>query len=287
MSWADPFARNRDSAAMKKRLKLALILLVLAGAGLVVWQALLPSEPRYQGKPLSLWLGGRDPFSMTEEQRLGLDEALAHMGTNAIPTLLRMLKARDSKTLLKLVGLAQKQHLISARYVPAEIRRAQAVYGLNWMQTRMIVPAVVQIYEDCTSPPSQIAAARVLADLGPNAEEALPSLLRGLTSTNEWVLGNTIYAIGLINLVRPHPRECVPALVRLLNNPSHVVRARAANALGHFGPAAKEAVPGLKQLKTDVDKEVRDYSEYALRSIDPQSAESQLEPSGTPAQRPR
>jgi HEAT repeat protein len=269
---------------MKKRVKVAFVLLLLAAAGLVVWQVLSPKELLYQGKSLGFWLGGRDPFSTTAEERLGLDEAFRHMGTNAVPALLRMLSARDSQMVLKLVGLAQKQNLVSVRYVPAETRRSQAVYGLHGIQTRMVVPAVVQIYEDNTCPPCQIAAADVLADLGPNAEEALPSLLRGLSSTNEALLAYTAYAIGLISLVRPHPQECVPALVRLLNHPSHFVRARVANALGHFGPAAKEAVPGLKQLRTDTDEEVRQYTEYALKAIDPQSREADGEPSSNPAQ---
>jgi hypothetical protein len=269
---------------MKKRVKVAIILFLSTAVGLVVWQTLSPREPQYQGKPLSSSLAGRDPFSMTEEERQGLDEAFGNIGTNAIPTLLRMLKARDSQMLLKLVGLAQKQHFVPVHFVPAEIRRSQAEYGLSWARTRTIVPAVVQIYEDNTGPPCQIAAAKVLANLGPNAEEALPSLLRGAKSTNEAFLVNTAYAIGLINLVHPHPEECVPALMKLLNHPSHFVRARAANALWHFGPAAKEAVPRLKQLTADADEEVRYYAENALKTADPKSAETDSQPNAIPSQ---
>ena len=43
---------------------------------------------------------------------LDLKERLRHIGTNAIPTLLRRLRAKDSPLTLRLVALAQKQHLL-------------------------------------------------------------------------------------------------------------------------------------------------------------------------------
>ena len=51
---------------------------------------------------------------------------LQQIGTNAIPTLLRMLRARDSSFKLKLISLAQKQHFIKFDFVPAGQRNRLA-----------------------------------------------------------------------------------------------------------------------------------------------------------------
>jgi len=41
---------------MRKRVKIALAVLLVAIAGVIAWQALRPRESVYQGKRLSLWL---------------------------------------------------------------------------------------------------------------------------------------------------------------------------------------------------------------------------------------
>jgi hypothetical protein len=103
---------------MKRRIFL-ITLLALALMGGLVWLALPPREPVYQGKTLSEWLepGLNAP---------GTEEAIRHIGTNGIPTLLRMLRAHDSKLKLQLVELAQKQHLVKSHFIPASDRNYEA-----------------------------------------------------------------------------------------------------------------------------------------------------------------
>ena len=68
------------------------------------WQGLLEREPVYQGKSLSFWLqgyiqGGSYIGVWPEPE---VDEAVRQIGTNAIPALLHMLRAHDSKLKLAL-----------------------------------------------------------------------------------------------------------------------------------------------------------------------------------------
>ena len=72
------------------------IVVILASAGLLVVGSLPPREPLYQGKPLSYWLQGcigTNPSSRSWRQST---DAVQAIGTNAIPTLLRLLQAQDS-----------------------------------------------------------------------------------------------------------------------------------------------------------------------------------------------
>jgi len=83
----------RYTAAMRKRVQIALAFLLVAIAGVIAWQVLHLREPAYQGKRLSVWLQNYSPDGDSPE----VDDAVRTMGTNVIPTLLGMLRAEDSK----------------------------------------------------------------------------------------------------------------------------------------------------------------------------------------------
>src|SRR5688572_26702845 len=73
------------------------VLLCLIVAGLVF--ALKPaSEPSYEGKPLSAWLREiSNPHEQRDEKGVKAINVIRAMGTNALPSLMRMLQARDSQ----------------------------------------------------------------------------------------------------------------------------------------------------------------------------------------------
>src|SRR5882762_6938554 len=100
---------------MRKRFRIAFaILAVVALAGSVreVWKPREP-EPVFQGTPLSVWLTGLDEGSNGPRPDFrAAREAVRQIGTNAIPALLRMFRAKDSALTLKLISLVAKQQII-------------------------------------------------------------------------------------------------------------------------------------------------------------------------------
>src|SRR6266700_7337487 len=110
----------RYTAAMRKRVQIALAVLFVAVGGVIAWQVLRLREPVYQGKRLSFWLQRYSPDGDSPE----VDEAMRIMGTKAIPTLLGNLQARDSalKQILAALGL---------HYTPAETRHMRAERGFK------------------------------------------------------------------------------------------------------------------------------------------------------------
>src|SRR5690349_14163385 len=93
-------------------------LAVGAGAsliGFILWIAFAPSEPSYGGKTLSAWLKQAaqareigDPFFDAE---IGTPSAAAirDMGTDALPTLLRMARTRNTAMRRNLIQFSQNQ----------------------------------------------------------------------------------------------------------------------------------------------------------------------------------
>src|SRR5260370_12669481 len=100
------------------------VTLLIAAVGFVSWLILSrPDEPVYQGKSLSYWCdhcAANSFLSSDQELQEQAGIAIRAIGTNAIPTLLRMLKARDSKFKLGLIQLTRKQHFFDFKWRTAE-----------------------------------------------------------------------------------------------------------------------------------------------------------------------
>src|ERR1035437_1043795 len=95
---------------MGTRVKIALAVLAVALVGVIVWQT-WPREPVYEGKPLSFWLKGYTPRGLGEAEEKA-DDAVRQAGSNALPTLLQLVWAKDSALKVKLMTLAKGQHFI-------------------------------------------------------------------------------------------------------------------------------------------------------------------------------
>jgi len=139
---------------VRKTRRYLLVTLLIAVLGFASWLLLRPDpEPSYQGKPLSYWLEGLALGSTPPAQA---NEAVRQIGTNAIPTLLRMLKMRDSNFKLNFIHFASKHHVISMNYLSyiwfrtAEIRHYEAISGFTCLgsQARSAVPELIKLLAD-------------------------------------------------------------------------------------------------------------------------------------------
>lgn len=249
------------------RIFIAALSIVILGS--TAWVALRPSEPVYQGKRLSYWLKGYH-FNDKRPEHQKADEAVRQIGTNAFPTLLRMLSEKDSDLTIKLRKLARKQHIIEIEYPMAEISHNHASDGFKALgaKAKDAVPVLIEIYNQNISEDSQFTTAEVLGFIGPAASSAVPSLLRGATNANDRVRWRTIWTLGAIH---SNPESVVPVLTKALNDSYLDVRWRAANALGEFGTTASPAVPALTKLLKDNEERVRDAAQEALDRISPQT----------------
>ena len=88
-----------------------------------------PQEPEYGGRKLTSWL---DQYE-NGKGHAQTEAALGAIGTNAIPALLRMLRAHDSAFKLKLIALAEKQHLIRFSFTSAEAWNERAFLGFAFL----------------------------------------------------------------------------------------------------------------------------------------------------------
>jgi len=265
---------------MRKRVQVALAISFLVLVGVIGWQVFEPREAVYQGKTLSSWLSGyrRNVFQVGGPPRLAefiptnADAAVLQAGTTELPTLLRMLRARDSALKLELIYLAKRQHLIKIEYTPAETLNWAALHAFQVLgaKAQSAVPGLIKIVNQRLSPPSQTCALGSLGAIGPPAKEAIPSLLQWVTNADSHLRLGVIVALGRVHA---EPDRVVPVLTNALHDSYDLVRINAAGALGEFGPDATPAVPALVEfLNAQNDSLVKSWVAAALKKIDREAA---------------
>jgi hypothetical protein len=265
------------------RVGIVLAVVVVALIGVVVWQVLRPQkrEPVYQGKGLRTWLGEARHES-NWQTRGRAEAAIRHIGTNAIPTLLEMLRQKDSPLASKMIPwwgrhIAPMQPLPSfIRFPPwyrnqaatlvYEAERGFEILGTNAQQT---VTALMEVYEQNISPSSQMGAGAALGAIAEAAPSTVPSFLRWVASTNQSV---RLIAVMVLAQGQHEPSLVVPALSKCLSDTNSDVRTFAAQGLGWYEAEARQAVPALVPLLRDPNGNVRLVATNALKAIDPQAA---------------
>jgi len=166
----------------KKSSIIRILLSVIAVAVLLclTWP---PKEPSYKGKSLSYWLehnevAGAVTAATNDPTKLECREAIRHIGTNAIPSLLRMLRAKDSALKMHVIDLIESQDFVNFRFPisTAEREHARAVLGFFCLDdlATSAVPALVDIYSSASSADSKASADSVLKAIYPASGGAIP-----------------------------------------------------------------------------------------------------------------
>jgi RNA polymerase sigma factor (sigma-70 family) len=226
-------------------------ILLVAGTGTVmVKNSFFSSQPSYQGKPLSAWLkeyeNVKETFANNGAKLHELDKIVSQAGTNAIPTLLRLLREEDFKGDGN--GAANGFRVLGTRATNA-------------------VPDLMKIYEQ-----NQAARDDILYSLnciGTNADVPIDWLLPKLKDPDPKIRAGIAYVIGQMHT---ESEQAIPALIQCLSDSSSHVRADAALALGSCGADAKSAIPQLIVLLNDKGKGVKNCAAFAIKEIDPETA---------------
>lgn len=270
-----PFAR----APLSLRFAAVAGLLLAAALGCLVWRASGPTEPVFEGRKYSSWLDhhvaasdAEPPFNSAGWRKA--DDVLRKIGTNGIPTLLKMIRSRDKPRLvISAWDRARRYGWIRQRYRYADSLHREAEYAFEILGTNAVsaVPGLIRIYEQNTSPSSQRYAAMALAHIGRGARAAVPTLLRDFTHTNSEV---RFQAVSAAMWIGGEPEVMVPALVGVLRDANINVRWNALVGLSLMGARARPAVPEILKMTNDTGmvgtSPIRGQVELALWRIAPE-----------------
>jgi HEAT repeat protein len=225
---------------MRKRIQIALAVLLMAIAGVIGWQVLREREPVYAGKHVSYWIArSGEYYEGSSFNRIG---GFPGADSNAIPYLVRVLQRQDG-----LFGQAYRGRWIR---LPYRIQR--------------VLPRPVDAEQ------MRFSAAMSFGNLGDVARPAIPALLRALRDDkSEDVRGWSAWSLGRLGKAE---RTVISALTEALNDKAPFVRSQAADALVLSSAAARNAVASLVKCMDDKNRDVRVSATNALKAIDPEAA---------------
>jgi hypothetical protein len=238
-----------------------------------------PPEPLYKGKPLSGWLDGYvlisngrpdEDLHIAEENRK-VDLIVREVGTNAIPTLFKMIELSDSPLKIKIAGFLNDHNIGTFKIKSSWPLNSQAAMAFQALgdtaadaEPRLV--ALLKKYRGNSYKEDLFAAA--LGGIGPTASNAVPSLLEVVTNRSALPY-NFLNALGKIHA---DPSNAVPVLITFLKNSDAGTRRRAVIGLQAYGLNARSAVPDLFNLLGDESEAVRKHAADAIRAIDNDAA---------------
>jgi HEAT repeat protein len=129
-----------------------------------------------------------------------------------------------------------------------------------------IVPALAALLFD-SDDAIRVAAAATLESIGPCAETAVPDLVRAIHFGD---VENRVAALRVVETIGPdRSKLAIPSVTAALSHPDPRVRRAAAEALGKYGPVARNQVTtdALRRALSDPDQAVRIRASEAVRLI--------------------
>jgi HEAT repeat protein len=204
-------------------------------------------------------------------------DALASIGPKVVPACIRSLKREDKLrpyAMLILIKLGSQAApavpaLIETLEDPEPVVRREAAFTLGAIgpEADEAVPALIELLED-EDQDVQHAACYALGKIGPGAKEALRPLHKAMQNEDQFTKVAAIWASLKIAPDNPRLKEvAVPILTEALDHQAAHVRAEVAGLLGDIGGPAKAAIPELKKLSEDSDRQVRRAAAMALDQI--------------------
>ncbi|MSU58610.1 MAG: hypothetical protein EXS35_10610 [Pedosphaera sp.] len=264
----DPPKLGENSFTVKLRFRIALLVLLLAALGLGGWALLRSDEPEFEGRRLSAWLRNLEamPVDNSANRRHAV-LAVRQMGTNAIPSLLRMLEAGDSKWKLHAVDWIQDTVDVDLTETLANVHGRRAALGFRLL-AREAAPAIPRLETLAVSADNRISsqALAVLGEIG--GPQILPTLLTVLSNGNSFVRPQ---AAGAIGALRSRGVAAVPALVAALEDSDSSLRTIAARALGDIGLQPTLTIPALTRALKDTNSFLRAAAAMSLAAFGSQA----------------
>ena len=215
-------------------------------------------EPSYNGKTVSEWLDEYGVGPGAYKPNPQADDALRHIGPNAVPDLLQLLYATNPNP---------------AAQTPASWDHWKAYLGFLALGPagKLAIPDLVILANssDATRSffPNTIQEMKDIATVARWANNSTTYVARGgrprSRSTSPFLVDGDIAAWSLAAM----GADGVPPLVKMLANSNPLLKVRAIEALGKAGPAAEPAVPALVKTLHDTNLDVRVAAADALGCI--------------------
>ncbi|MGA2603749.1 MAG: HEAT repeat domain-containing protein [Verrucomicrobiia bacterium] len=250
----------------KRKGTLLLIVLGLLAVGLL-WITSRKPEPTYEGHSLSYWVLRDDAYHERSGERRQAEQAIRHIGTNALPFLLKWVQNERPAWRSEAIDFARRlptwtlANWMERNQSETFANNSSGALSALGEQATPILPELLRLLAN--SPTMSSTALRISSVLPAIGTNALPALISAIEDPA--FSANRGYVLMAIRDIHPPPAAAaaaVPVLIHCLSesNLPHM----AADTLGSLGAAPDRAVPALMACLQSPNQELRWASVEAL-----------------------
>ena len=252
---------------MGKKKRIFLVVICLMAVGIVAWAIIQAWEPHYRGRALGIWLKGYDNsvVFLGATRHRDVDDAIYQMGTNALPYLTKMARAKDSTLKQKITKSFAKLDIYRIGFTPAIRIRIRAYCGLRALgpKAKGAIPLLAETLDAKETLIFKGQAAHALANIGLDGIKPLQTAL----TNRDWEVRKAVaFALGDYaederrwwSFEPPSNDEqaaaeglVIPVLLELLNDANGEVRSGAIVSLGKIHKQPDQCVPQLAKVLKD------------------------------------
>jgi HEAT repeat protein len=247
---------------VRKHRKLVTALVGFAAAALLIALLARDRQPTYQGQRLSALLEIYGSHPDDPQVAANAENALRHIGTNAIPFLLQWISYEPSPLRTKLDSLIEK---VPDRWRPRWMDSpgsrsfdAAVAFAVLGAAGSNAIPHLTKQAVTATNEQGTQRATIALSGIGP---QALPALLEMTTNSHTMI---RYFAIAAISTLGQSASPALPRLIKSLDDPQVEVSCCAADALGRLALDPATSIPALTNLLTNADPARRAYAARGL-----------------------
>ena len=216
----------------------------------VAWFA---REPSYQGRPLHAWLkdlDDRHPGPTND----AANEALRHIGRDAVPEIIGLLERRDSDLRQRFLKWLSDHHVVKSAYTPVLENQHRAVHACYVIgpEAKPAIPALISLLNEGGYVRRNLGT--IGAALGRIGPETVVPMMGSLTNSNllvRWEVARSFEIdfdprnIRYVASLRSNASIVVPAMLKCLQDNDPFVRNTAARCLGNIGQQPAAVLPAL------------------------------------------
>jgi HEAT repeat protein len=219
----------------------------VAAVGAVLVLFLQQREPLYENRPLSYWLDqlGAPPSDYEKERA---EAAVKAIGSAALPTLVKWMKARDTRLRRRLIEIFESQPLFTSPIRRSERQRMRAYRGFQVLGDDAI-PTLNRLLNQGESAGEAALMLRLLGSIG------LEPLVMALTNSDARVRVRAVRNLGPYGV---EAKPYLPEVAKLIKDSDAGVQAGARRTLEVIGRQNADAVvPAVLPYLADTDPGTR------------------------------
>ncbi|GEM_PF-2249748 len=253
----------------RKKIFLGMAAVIIVASATFIWS----NRPtRFQGRTVAEWTRDLAVYHPNDPDSEA-SQAIAAVGADAVPDLLKLLEKEDAWWVKKANHLLRQQNWTSYSFPTSDPNQATQGFRVLGDRASIAVERLINIFTNNPSEEIRAEAAYCLAAIGSSASNAVDALIASAFNGSPEMANASIVALTSIGA---RPARVIPVYTNWIGDPWVSLSFSAASGLRSLGTNALDAIPSIVHAATNGASDQLQglfFAIYAIELIDPETAD--------------